>query len=77
LHTPYWWLRCAVGVADDRHPLTRLYHRFLVWDMVHAPRAVRRLERALDPVLGKSLVLYASKPAAAAPRRVEVRDVAA
>ncbi|HEY2429555.1 MAG TPA: class I SAM-dependent methyltransferase, partial [Acidimicrobiales bacterium] len=25
LHSPYWWLRCAVGVHDDRHPLVRAY----------------------------------------------------
>ncbi len=23
LHSPYWWLKCAVGVHDDSHPLAR------------------------------------------------------
>ena len=23
LHSPYWWLKCAVGVDNDEHPLTR------------------------------------------------------
>jgi hypothetical protein len=77
LHTPYWWLKCTVGVTRDEHPLARLYHRFLVWDMVHAARPVRLLERALDPVIGKSLVVYASKPVAARAPREEARDVAA
>src|SRR5450755_5034510 len=27
LHSPYWWLNCAVGVHDDDHPLARAYHR--------------------------------------------------
>jgi SAM-dependent methyltransferase len=58
LHSPYWWLRCALGVDDDQRWPVRQYHRFLVWDIVHRPPAVRRIERALDPVLGKSLVVY-------------------
>ncbi|MEA2843449.1 MAG: hypothetical protein QOJ69_1120 [Actinomycetota bacterium] len=62
LHSPYWWLRCLVGLdRPDAWPV-RQYHRFLVWDITRGHRAVRRLERTLDPVLGKSLVLYALKP---------------
>jgi len=62
LHSPYWWLKCAVGVGRDDVWAVRQYHRFLVWDITAGPRAVRRLERGLDPVLGKSLVMYAEKP---------------
>jgi SAM-dependent methyltransferase len=58
LHAPYWWLRCLVGPDDDRAWAVRQYHRFLVWDIVRRPRAVRLAERALDPVIGKSLVVY-------------------
>ncbi|MGI9120763.1 MAG: class I SAM-dependent methyltransferase [Acidimicrobiales bacterium] len=61
LHSPYWWLRCAVGPADDRHPLVRAYHRFLVWDITRRPRLVGAVEAMLNPVLGKSLVVYARK----------------
>ena len=64
LHTPYWWLRCLVGVRRDEVLAVRLYHRFLVWDITRRPRGVRLLERALDPFVGKSLVLYLRKPAA-------------
>ena len=64
LHSPYWWLKCAVGVDRDDHPLPRLYHRMLVWDMMRRPWLTRTAERALNPVLGKSLVLYLRKPAA-------------
>jgi SAM-dependent methyltransferase len=64
LHSPYWWLRCAVGVANDRAWPVRQYHRFLVWDIGRCHPAVRLLERTLDPVIGKSLVLYLEKPAA-------------
>lgn len=60
LHSPYWWLKCAVGLDTD-HRLCALYHRFLVWDIMRHPRPVRFAERALNPVLGKSLVVYARK----------------
>jgi SAM-dependent methyltransferase len=62
LHSPYWWLRCAVGVDRHEHPLVRAYHRVLVWDIVRAPLLTRALDRALNPVLGKSLVLYLDRP---------------
>jgi SAM-dependent methyltransferase len=65
LHSPYWWLKCAVGVNDDDHPLVRRYRRFLEWDIIEQPRTTRLLERVLSPALGKSLVLYAVKDAAA------------
>ncbi|MGE3620626.1 MAG: class I SAM-dependent methyltransferase [Acidimicrobiia bacterium] len=66
LHSPYWWLKCAVGPTDDDNPLVRAYHRVLVWDITGkqpAHTAARLAERVLDPVLGKSLVVYADRPA--------------
>lgn len=65
LHTPYWWLRCAVGPSNDEAPLVRAYHSMLVWDIERAPKVTRWTERLANPLLGKSLVLYAHKPAAA------------
>lgn len=64
LHSPYWWLKCAVGPTNDTHPLVQAYHRLLVWDITDAPRLTRWTEKVLNPVLGKSLVLYARKPRA-------------
>lgn len=61
LHSPYWWIRCAVGVDRTDHPLPRTYHRLLVWDMVARPWLTRAMERLLDPVAGKSLVTYLRK----------------
>ena len=71
LHSPYWWLRCAVGPDRDDHPLVRPYRRLLEWDIVSAPAVTRRAERLLNPLVGKSLVVYATKPAVASggPRR--------
>jgi SAM-dependent methyltransferase len=62
LHAPYWWLKCAVGVDREDHPAVAAYHRLLVWDILRRPALTRLAERALDPVLGKSLVLYLRKP---------------
>ncbi len=61
LHSPYWWLRCAVGPTNDTHPLVKAYHSVLVWDMVKAPFVTRFTERLLNPVIGKSVVVYATK----------------
>ncbi|MDQ4134016.1 MAG: methyltransferase domain-containing protein [Actinomycetota bacterium] len=65
LHSPYWWLKCAVGLHRDQALPVRAYHRFLVWDISTAARPVRLLERALNPLIGKSLVVYGEKPRAA------------
>lgn len=62
LHAPYWWIKAAVGVDRDQHPLVRAYHRILVWDMMKAPRLTRWTEKALDPLIGKSVALYFQKP---------------
>jgi SAM-dependent methyltransferase len=62
LHSPYWWLRCAVGPTNDTNPLVRAYTRLLEWDITSAPAATRVTERILNPVLGKSLVVYATRP---------------
>ncbi|MBO0805927.1 MAG: methyltransferase domain-containing protein [Nocardiopsaceae bacterium] len=63
LHSPYWWLKCAVGVGNDKHPAVRGYHKLLVWDIVRGPAATRLAEKALNPVIGKSLVVYVVKHA--------------
>lgn len=66
LHTPYWWLKCAVGPTDDEHPAVRAYRQLLVWDIEGSEPVstlTRTAERILNPVLGKSLVVYARRPA--------------
>lgn len=61
LHSPYWWIKCLVGPTREDSRLVNLYHRFLVWDMFKRPAAVRLLARILNPLMGKSLVLYFQK----------------
>ena len=64
LHTPFWWLRCAVGPNREVHEnrLVRAYNRLLEWDIVKQPVVTRTVERGLNPRLGKSIVVYADKP---------------
>ncbi|MEO3792702.1 methyltransferase domain-containing protein [Nonomuraea sp. B10E15] len=62
LHAPYWWIKCAVGVNNDDHPLAKAYHELLVWDIMKRPAATRIAEAVLNPVIGKSVVLYVRKP---------------
>ncbi|HJE56934.1 MAG TPA: methyltransferase, partial [Nocardiopsis listeri] len=38
------------------------YHDLLVWDMLQAPRVTRIAERLLNPVIGKSVIVYVRKP---------------
>lgn len=75
LHSPYWWLRCLVGPADDSHGAVAAYHRLLVWEIVQRPRVLRVAARLLDPLIGKSLVVYFTKPCAsdACPERDDRR----
>jgi ubiquinone/menaquinone biosynthesis C-methylase UbiE len=69
IHAPYWWLKCAVGPTNDEHPLVRAYHQALCWDIGGArpwSTLTRAADRALTPVIGKSTVIYARRPATAA-----------
>lgn len=61
LHSPYWWLKCAVGPRRDDHPLVQRYRRLLEWEIVERPRSMLVAERVLAPVLGKSLIVYGTK----------------
>lgn len=40
----------------------RAYHKLLVWDIMKKPLATRVAENALNPLIGKSFVAYATKP---------------
>ena len=63
LHSPYWWLKCAIGPRNDDHPLVTRYRRLLEWEIVEQPAALRVVERLGAPLLGKSYVVYGVKDA--------------
>lgn len=62
LHAPYWWLRCASWSRGENFFLTRIYHKFLVWDLLEQPWLTRILDKVLNPIMGKSVVMYFLKP---------------
>ncbi|MEU8609076.1 class I SAM-dependent methyltransferase [Actinoplanes sp. NPDC048791] len=61
LHSPYWWLKCLVGPDDEQARLPQLYHKLLVHDIMHRPWWTRIPERLLNPLVGKSFVVYLGK----------------
>lgn len=61
LHSPYWWLRCAVGPHREDHPAVVAFRRVLEWEILADPPAMRVVERLLAPLMGKSVVLYATR----------------
>jgi len=64
LHSPYWWLKCATGVDRLEPPwAVRKYHDLLAWQIMKHPRWLDAVDSALNPVLGKSLVVYVEKQA--------------
>ena len=62
LHSPYWWLRCMFWQRGEQFCIVRWYHRFLVWDLLQKPKLTRYLEKMLNPLFGKSIVMYFIKP---------------
>ena len=72
LHAPYWWIKCAVGVNNDDHPLAKAYHKLLVWEIMKQPTALKLAGKVLDPTIGKSMVLYFRKPEARVPELSEI-----
>jgi SAM-dependent methyltransferase len=73
LHAPYWWIRCVVGVNNeiDDNWTVKTYHKLLEWDIVKQPWLTRTAEKLLNPVLGKSLVVYAEKSPLRSARQLE------
>jgi SAM-dependent methyltransferase len=64
LHSPYWWLKCAVGPRREDSRSVNAYRRMLEWEITQQPAGMKLVERALAPALGKSFIVYAHKPVA-------------
>lgn len=61
LHTPYWWLRCLCWNGGRENWLSYWYHKVLVWDLMQKPWLTQFLEKCLNPICGKSIVMYFKK----------------
>ena len=62
LHSPYWWLQCLFWKTKETSHLVNLYHKLLVWDLMKKPLLTKIFEAILQPLIGKSLVMYFKKP---------------
>ena len=61
-HTPYWMLRSVMHLPSaDKSRLVRAYREFLIRSTVSP--AIARVERVLDFICPKSVILYAEKKA--------------
>jgi SAM-dependent methyltransferase len=60
-HSPYWWLRCVYGLDNTDAAPVKKYHDFLCMLIEQQPVWAAPAERALNPMLGKSVVLYGEK----------------
>lgn len=58
LHSPFWWLKCAVGVSNTDHRAVAAYHKLLVWDLMQRPKLTQLAEAVLNPLVGKSVAMY-------------------
>lgn len=63
LHVPYWWLKClfwksAEKEESDEAWIVKTYHKLLVWDLMKRPWLTLTLEKLLNPIMGKSVVMY-------------------
>ena len=62
LHVPYWWLKCLFWGREREHWVLKVYHQLLVWDLMRRPWLTRAIDAVLNPFMGKSVVMYFSKP---------------
>lgn len=62
LHSVYWWLQCACWENKEKNPAVQAWHKLVVWDMMEQPALTGTIEKILNPLIGKSVVMYFYKP---------------
>ncbi len=63
IHTPYWWLKSLLGIERSaRAPLVQRYEWQLIAEISGARPDLSRADRWLNPLIGKSLAIYARRP---------------
>lgn len=58
LHVPYWWLQCLFWSNRKTSKIIKAYHKLLIWDLLKKPWITQALDWILNPVIGKSIVMY-------------------
>ncbi|MFB6344811.1 MAG: class I SAM-dependent methyltransferase [bacterium] len=57
-HSPFWWLKCLLWESKDSSFLVSTYNQILESGMLHYPTLLNWVESLLNPIMGKSYVLY-------------------
>lgn len=61
IHSPYWWLRCLFWKSQDSNFIVNLYKRMLERHILKKPFFLNLLDKALNPLMGKSFSMYFEK----------------
>lgn len=61
IHSPYWWLRCFFWNTQDKNFLVNLYKKLLERHILKKPFFINLLDKALNPIMGKSFSMYFKK----------------
>ena len=61
IHSPYWWLRCFFWNTQDKNFLVNLYKKMLERHILKKPFFINLLDKALNPIMGKSFSMYFKK----------------
>jgi ubiquinone/menaquinone biosynthesis C-methylase UbiE len=59
-HSPYWLLRCAFGLDNEDHPVSRTYRKFLV-KTIESPNLSMIEKKLMNYCCPKSLIIYGQK----------------
>ena len=61
IHSPYWWLRCFFWSTQDKNFLVNFYKKLLERHILKKPFFINLLDKALNPIMGKSFAMYFKK----------------
>ena len=61
IHSPYWWLRCFFWKSQDSNFMVKLYKKMLERHILKKPFFLNFIDRALNPLMGKSFSMYFEK----------------
>ena len=61
IHSAYWWLRCLFWKTQDSNLIIKVYKRILERHILKKTIFLDRLDKLLNPILGKSIAFYFTK----------------
>ena len=61
IHSAYWWLRCLFWKTQDSNFLVKIYKKMLERHILKKPFILDRVDKLLNPLMGKSFSMYFEK----------------